>query len=198
MTLIVDTVPSPIGPLSLATDGRALVALEFGEIAALAPRLCARFGAAAAMREAADPLGLASRVRAYLEGDLGALASVPVDGGGTAFQRRVWTALREIPPGETSTYSALAARIGAPRACRAVGLANGRNPIAIAVPCHRVVGAGGALTGYAGGLERKRWLLAHEGARLPLETKGAADRAAPRLRGATLGANGVSESRSVV
>lgn len=173
MTLIVDTVPSPIGPLSLATDGRALVALEFGEVAVLARRLRARFGAAVAMREALDPLGLASRVRAYLAGDLGALASVPVDGGGTAFQRRVWTALREIPPGETSTYSAVAARIGAPRACRAVGLANGRNPIAIAVPCHRVVGAGGALTGYAGGLDRKRWLLAHEGAALPLLARAA-------------------------
>jgi methylated-DNA-[protein]-cysteine S-methyltransferase len=168
MILLVDAVPSPLGPISLAADGRALVALEFGSPDALAPRLRARLGEAVALRDAGDPLGLSSRLRAYLAGDLAALADVPADGGGTPFQRRVWAALREIPAGETTTYGAIAARLGVAgdfRAARAVGLANARNPIAIAVPCHRVIGADGSLTGYAGGLERKRWLLAHERAR---------------------------------
>lgn len=163
MNLAIDTFTSPIGPLTLATDGRALVALDFGTPAGPTPaRLRARFGPGVAIREARDPEGFTSRVRAYFAGDLGALGGCPVDGGGTPFQRRVWAALREIGPGETLSYSALAARIGMPRASRAVGLANGRNPIAIAVPCHRVIGADGSLTGYGGGLERKRWLLAHE------------------------------------
>ncbi len=128
----------------------------------MAARLRARYGEGVAFAPRGDPLGLAGRVRAYFEGDLLALAAVPVDGGGTPFQRRVWAALRDIPAGATESYSALAARIGMPRAARAVGLANGRNPVAIAVPCHRVVGADGSLTGYAGGLQRKRWLLDHE------------------------------------
>ncbi len=165
--IFLDTVPSPVGPITLAADARALVALEFGEPEALVPRLRSRFGDDVALRAATDPLGLSSALRAYLAGQLAALGDVPVDGGGTPFQRRVWAALREIPPGETASYSEIAARIGADgfRAARAVGLANARNPIAIAVPCHRVVGADGSLTGYAGGVERKRWLLAHERAR---------------------------------
>ncbi len=85
-----------------------------------------------------------------------------MDAGGTAFQRRVWGALREIPPGRTRSYGQLAAAAGRPRAARAAGAANGANPVSLVVPCHRVVGADGRLTGYGGGLERKRWLLAHE------------------------------------
>ena len=162
MELLVDSFDSPLGPVSLASDGRALVALEFCSRQAMASRLRARFGKGVALRAVPDPLGLTGRARAYFAGDLGALAAVPVEGGGTPFQRRVWAALRDIPAGETESYSALAARLGAPRAARAVGLANGRNPVAIAVPCHRVLGADGSLTGYAGGLERKRWLLQHE------------------------------------
>jgi methylated-DNA-[protein]-cysteine S-methyltransferase len=168
MILLVDSFLSPLGAVSLASNGRALCALEFGGCDSLAQRLRARFGEDAELREVADPQGFTSRARAYFAGELDALSQVPVDGGGTAFQRKVWTALREIRPGETATYSALAARLGIPRARRAVGLANARNPVAIAVPCHRVVGADGKLTGYAGGLERKRWLLAHESVRLPL------------------------------
>ena len=86
--------------------------------------------------------------------------------GGTPFQQTVWSALREIPVGTTRTYAQLAASIGRPSAPRAVGLANGQNPVSIVIPCHRLIGSSGALTGYAGGLERKRWLLRHEGARL--------------------------------
>ncbi len=91
-------------------------------------------------------------------------AHVVVDTGGTEFQRRVWAELRAIPPGSTRTYGELAARLGGPNASRAVGLANSQNPLSIVVPCHRLVGSDGSLTGYAGGLARKQWLLRHEGA----------------------------------
>lgn len=100
----------------------------------------------------------------YLAGALDALDGVAVATAGTAFQRRVWNELRAIPAGTTISYAELARRIGQPSAVRAVGLANGANPVGIVVPCHRVVGSDGSLTGYGGGIERKRWLLAHEGA----------------------------------
>ena len=100
--------------------------------------------------------------RRLFAGELSAIDDLPVESGGTEFQRAAWKALRRIPAGETRSYGAQAAAIGRPAAVRAVGLANGANPIGVIVPCHRVVGANGTLTGYAGGLERKRWLLAHE------------------------------------
>jgi methylated-DNA-[protein]-cysteine S-methyltransferase len=106
---------------------------------------------------------MCARVRDYLGGDLDALAPVVVETGGTPFQRSVWTALRDIPPGTTVSYRELARTIGSPAAVRAVGAANGANPISIVIPCHRVIGSDGSLTGYAGGMERKRWLLEHEG-----------------------------------
>jgi len=95
---------------------------------------------------------------------------LPLDGTGSTFERRVWDLLRTIPYGATTSYGALARRLGDPRATRAVGAANGKNPIPIIVPCHRVLGARGELTGFGGGLDRKRWLLEHEGALLRLET----------------------------
>ena len=103
-------------------------------------------------------------LEAYFTGDLTALDSLEVETAGTPFQRAVWSALRRIPAGQTLSYGALAAQIGKPSAVRAVGLANGANPIGVVVPCHRVIGANGDLTGYGGGLARKRWLLEHEGA----------------------------------
>jgi methylated-DNA-[protein]-cysteine S-methyltransferase len=109
-----------------------------------------------------NPGGLTAALRAYFAGDLGAIDGLPVATGGTDFQRAVWAALREIPCGETRSYGELAQRIGHPTAVRAVGLANGANPVAVVVPCHRVIGADGSLTGYGAGIERKRWLLAHE------------------------------------
>lgn len=109
-------------------------------------------------------------LQAYFEGERGAIDALPVAMAGTAFQRLVWTALRAIPCGQTLSYGALAQRIGRPTASRAVGLANGSNPISVIVPCHRVIGANAALTGYGGGIERKRWLLEHEGARLSATT----------------------------
>lgn len=99
----------------------------------------------------------------YFDGDLQAFDQTPVCMRGTAFQELVWTALRTIPAGRTWTYGQLAKELGRPQAARAVGHANSQNPIAIIVPCHRVIGASSSLTGYAGGLERKQWLLGHEG-----------------------------------
>ena len=113
---------------------------------------------------AANPAGLSAAIRAYFDGKLEAIDGLPVATGGTPFQRKVWQALRQIPCGRTLSYGALAKRIGRETAVRAVGHANGDNPISIVVPCHRVIGANGTLTGYGGGIERKRWLLAHEGA----------------------------------
>jgi methylated-DNA-[protein]-cysteine S-methyltransferase len=109
-----------------------------------------------------DPTGMCNRLAAYFAGDLHAFDGVALDAGGTPFQQRVWAALREIPAGETISYLTLARRIGDPTAARAVGAANGSNPIAIVVPCHRVIASDGRLSGYAGGVHRKRWLLDHE------------------------------------
>ena len=121
---------------------------------------------------AATPPEIRGPLEAYFAGEVTSIDGIPVDAGGTPFQRQVWTALRQIPAGSTTTYGQLAARIGRPSACRAVGLANGSNPVAIVVPCHRVIGANGTLTGYGGGLARKRWLLDHErGGALPFTTE---------------------------
>lgn len=115
------------------------------------------------LEEGRAPSPARRALEAYLAGDLRALERVASETGGTPFQREVWRALREIPAGCTVSYGALAARIGRPAAVRAVGLANGANPVGVVVPCHRVIGANASLTGYAGGLSRKHWLLAHEG-----------------------------------
>ena len=115
-----------------------------------------------------------TRVRAYFHGDLTALDDIPVHCRGTAFEEQVWAALRTIPPGTTLTYRKLAELVGRPRAIRAVGRANALNPICLVVPCHRIVGSDGDLTGYAGGIWRKRWLLAHEGAPPARQTEAAA------------------------
>ncbi len=162
MTLEVAEFHSPIGTIMLAVREGALAALVFAEgWPDRRARLVKRFGDVD-LRGAADPAGVSGRLAAYFAGDLGALDAIAVDSGGTPFQRRVWAALRTIPPGETVSYQTLARRIGAPTAVRAVGAANGDNPVGIVVPCHRVIGADGSLTGYAGGIERKRWLLTHE------------------------------------
>jgi methylated-DNA-[protein]-cysteine S-methyltransferase len=118
-----------------------------------------------------DPFGLTARFAAYFAGDIHAIDDIPTATAGTAFQREVWRALRDIPAAQTISYGQLAERIGRPRAVRAVGLANGSNPIGVVVPCHRVIGANGSLTGYGGGLHRKEWLLAHE--RLHMQHDGA-------------------------
>ncbi len=112
--------------------------------------------------DASRPSAARRSLQAYFDGDLDAIGDQPTATNGTDFQRTVWEALRRIPVGHTVSYGALAVRIGRPTAARAVGLANGANPVAIVVPCHRVIGADDSLIGYGGGLDRKRWLLAHE------------------------------------
>jgi methylated-DNA-[protein]-cysteine S-methyltransferase len=123
------------------------------------------------------PHSLSDAITRYFAGDLAALNALPVATAGTPFQRSVWSALREIPHGTTMTYAELAQQIGKPTATRAVGLANGSNPIGVIVPCHRVIGSNVSLTGYGGGIDRKRWLLDHEsaGANPPLYTRTASN-----------------------
>jgi len=115
-----------------------------------------------ALSPARNPHGLTEAIARYFAGGLDAIDDLPVKTAGTDFQRKVWRALRDIPCGTTISYGELARRIGQPHAVRAVGTANGANPIGVVVPCHRVIGANGSLTGYGGGMERKRWLLDHE------------------------------------
>jgi methylated-DNA-[protein]-cysteine S-methyltransferase len=162
MSLVLATHETPLGTLAIGLDGAALCALDFEEGAStLAARLTRRFGRAPARDDAAAH-PVIERLERYFGGDLRALDDLSVAGGGTPFQARVWAALRTIPPGETRSYADIAAAVGAPDAVRAVGAANGKNPIALVVPCHRVIGKDGTLTGYAGGLWRKEWLLKHE------------------------------------
>lgn len=163
-TLTLDRVTTPVGEALLVTDADGAVrALDFADYEARMLRLLGRHSPGAALAEGDAPEPVRRAVAAYFDGDLRALEGLTVKIGGTVFQNAVWTALRAIPAGETRSYGQLAAAVGAPKAVRAVGLANGQNPVAVIVPCHRVIGANGTLTGYAGGLERKRWLLGHEG-----------------------------------
>jgi len=165
MAVDVAVVKSPIGALTVAQGPEGLVGIEFGDIAPdeLARRLSRRIGPCT-LTVAMHPA--AAAVHAYFTGKLVAIQMLAVTPMGTPFQRMVWTALRRIPAGQTVSYSELAARIGKHSAVRAVGAANGENPIPVVVPCHRVIGADGSLVGYGGGIERKRWLLKHEGALL--------------------------------
>lgn len=161
-TLQLTAVESPIGTILLVADGADLVALDFvGYEARMNRFLTQRYGTFA-LEDVGDRHSYGERLRAYLSGDLAALDAIPVQTAGTAFQQQVWHGLRSIPPGEVRSYGTLAAQLGRPTAARAVGMANSRNPIALVLPCHRVVGANAALTGYAAGLERKAWLLEHE------------------------------------
>jgi methylated-DNA-[protein]-cysteine S-methyltransferase len=153
-------VDSPIGPLTLVAVDGVLAGLYMRDQRHLPP--VETFGE----RDAELFTEAAGQLRAYFDGRLTEF-DVPTTMMGTAFQREVWAALRDIPYGETLSYGQLADHIGRPKAARAVGLANGRNPIGIIVPCHRVVGSTGSLTGYGGGLERKRHLLGLELAHRP-------------------------------
>ena len=153
---------SPIGEIVLVSAGTNMCAIDYKDCAVRMHRLMSkRFGAFRLARSFEEPTEV-FRLKEYFAGDLGALETLPVDIEGTAFQNAVWQALLLIPVGTTQTYGWLAREIGRPQAVRAVGAATSRNPIALIVPCHRLVGANGKLTGYAGGLRRKEWLLAHE------------------------------------
>lgn len=163
MQLWLDLLPSPVGELSLVSDEQgALRALEFDSNDERLHRLLRRHYREYRLAKGRAPAPVREALDAYFSGDPSHLDAVPVATGGTEFQRLVWQALRRIPPGTTISYGELAARIGRPGASRAVGLANGANPVSIVVPCHRVIGANGTLTGYGGGLARKRWLVEHE------------------------------------
>jgi methylated-DNA-[protein]-cysteine S-methyltransferase len=163
---LLERVNTPTGAMLLVTDAEhRLRALDWEDHAPRMNRLLQRhYGDAVQLRETTRPSEAKRALKTYFEGDLNAVITLPTATNGTDFQLMVWRALREIPAGQTLSYSALAAKIGRPAAARAVGLANGSNPIAIAVPCHRVIGANAALTGFGGGLERKHWLLRHENA----------------------------------
>ena len=165
LRLLIDKLATPIGELVLICDeeGR-LRATDWTNYDERMQKLLARhYGQDNfALVPAHDPYGLVTAMAAYFDGNIQAIDSLPVAAEGTAFQKGVWQALRFIPGGQTISYGELAARLGKPAAMRAVGLANGANPVGIVVPCHRVIGANGSLTGYGGGLDRKRWLLNHE------------------------------------
>ncbi|MEP6730961.1 MAG: methylated-DNA--[protein]-cysteine S-methyltransferase [bacterium] len=154
---------SPVGEMLLVSDDEGrLRALDFGDYESRLHRLLRLHYRHYVLDDLPVPIGIVQRLSAYFGGELSAIDDIPVATEGTAFQRAVWSALRSIPVSSTTTYGALAKVVGRPGASRAVGLANGANPIAIVVPCHRVIGADGNLTGYGGGLPRKRWLLQHE------------------------------------
>jgi O-6-methylguanine DNA methyltransferase len=154
---------SPLGPIHVATRAGTLCALSFDDCWAQEQQyLVRRFGVAAfEPGRCADAI---AALVAYFDGDIHALAALRTEPGGTPFQSRVWRTLCDIPAGQTWSYRELAVSIGEPTAVRAVAAANGRNPIPLIIPCHRVIGSDGRLVGYGGGLERKAWLLRHEGA----------------------------------
>jgi methylated-DNA-[protein]-cysteine S-methyltransferase len=178
MTVLVDDIETPIGNILVAAQHETIVAIEMGAARdrtamksrdvpgmerRFRERLARRFGGA---RTALAPRSSSVRraIERYFEGDVDALDALDVDPGGADFDARVWALLRTIPAGHTMTYGEVAARAGSPGAARAAGRAVGSNPIPIVIPCHRVVGKNGSLTGFGGGLSRKLWLLEHEGA----------------------------------
>ena len=164
--LIYDTVATPIGTVVLVVDGERLCSLDYADYEQRMMTLLQKRYGAVQLSKMNDPCGFSSRVQRYFAGDFGCLDEIPVSVGGTPFQQQVWERLRAIPVGKTVTYGEMAAQLGKPKAYRAVGASNALNPIALVLPCHRVVGSNAALTGYAGGLERKQWLLRHEGVKL--------------------------------
>jgi methylated-DNA-[protein]-cysteine S-methyltransferase len=166
MELLIDRFDSALGKILLVSDGERLCALDYADYEHRMTMLLRRHYPDFHLRKTIDPQGFSSLIRAYLVGDIACVNRIPIETGGTAFQQQVWSALRTIPSGTVLTYGELATQVGKPTAYRAVGMTNALNPIAIVVPCHRLVGANGSLTGYAGGLERKRWLLQHEGVRV--------------------------------
>ncbi|TPG59283.1 methylated-DNA--[protein]-cysteine S-methyltransferase [Ewingella americana] len=183
LTLVSETIDTPLGELEIVTDQQGqLRALEWADFHHRLLQLLVRhYGVAVSPKEMGSKITLSGaktsfslnqdsvdaavrqRIQDYFSGDLHAIDSLPVATAGTEFQRRVWQMLRTIPCGQIMTYGQMAAKLDNPGASRAVGLANGSNPISVVVPCHRVIGSNGALTGYAGGVDRKKWLLIHEG-----------------------------------
>ncbi len=162
MQLFVERIKTPIGPLLITLDGKALANVAFADREERRAGELARDFPDAQVKRAPKPTHFATALAGYFDGDIYAIDKLPVIDFGTAFQRLCWTALRRVRPGTTRSYGEHARMIGRPNASRAVGAANGFNPISIVVPCHRLVGANGSLIHYGGGLERKRWLIDHE------------------------------------
>jgi methylated-DNA-[protein]-cysteine S-methyltransferase len=155
---------TPIGAMLLVTDeDGALRALDFEDYESRMKELLRLQVGAVTLEEGRAPKAMRSALSAYFDGDFAALKTIAWRVAGTPFQRKVWRALPKIPAGKTMSYGALALRLGAPNAMRAVGHANGSNPISVVIPCHRLIGANGSLVKYGGGLHRKQWLLRHEG-----------------------------------
>ena len=170
MSLEIVEITSPIGKLVLAFREEMLTGLAFEDgWGKVRDHLNRRFAEPRFRKGKGNP-EVVENLRAYMKGKLETLSSIPADPGGTPFQADVWMQLRKIPIGSTVSYGELARAIGRPQAVRAVGAANGANPISIVIPCHRVIAANGDLWGYGGGLDRKRWLLGHEGA-VPAESR---------------------------
>ncbi|WP_262693943.1 methylated-DNA--[protein]-cysteine S-methyltransferase [Kordiimonas aquimaris] len=165
--LVRTEIPSPIGPVALVLDGDTVVICEFADRASRVERQLSRFYGGREVITGSAPHEVAEAFKAYFDGDRDALDILKTNPVGTDYERTVWKALRTIPGGTTDSYGALAKRLNS--SPRAVGRANGRNPVGLIHPCHRIIGADGSLTGYAGGLERKEWLLVHEGAIMDLK-----------------------------
>jgi methylated-DNA-[protein]-cysteine S-methyltransferase len=159
-----DRLQTPIGVALLVTDADGVLrALDWEDYAPRMKELLRLHHGAVTLKEAPAPAPMRAALTGYFKGDLDRLADVAWRVAGTPFQQKVWSALPKIPAGQTMSYGALAAQLNAPNAMRAVGHANGSNPISVVVPCHRLIGADGKLVKYGGGLDRKRWLLRHEG-----------------------------------
>lgn len=162
-----DTIATPIGDMLIGVDAQERLCIA--DFADYEPRMRLLLrrqypSGNVELTKGRAPNHIRDPLSAYFGGELTAIDSIAVETGGTEFQRRLWRALRDIPAGQTTTYGDLARRLNAPQAVRAIGAANGANPISVVLPCHRVIGADGRLTGYGGGIARKRWLLTHEGA----------------------------------
>jgi methylated-DNA-[protein]-cysteine S-methyltransferase len=165
VTILLDRIHTPIGSMLIAADreGNLRVCLFAEDKEILRRYLRLQCGPRDfTLEHSLNPHGLSAAITRYFAGELDAINRIPVETGGTGFQQKVWRALRTVPCGTTTSYGTLARQIGHPAAVRAVGTANGANPVAVVLPCHRVIGANGSLTGYGGGIERKRWLLDHE------------------------------------
>ncbi len=182
MDLLVSRLDTPLGPLTLASTPNGLAGLAFDDrVDGLWCFLEGRFGTIDT-RPHPDRDPAAADIRTYFDGTIAALDNIRTDAGGSEFQQKVWSALRRIPGGGTTSYGALARSIGQPTGFRAVATANATNPVAIVIPCHRVIHADGSISGYGGGVERKRWLLRHEADNLPFALGATIDVTAEALQ----------------
>lgn len=163
---LTNRIQTPIGDMILVARDGVLLLLEFEDATGRVEREMKLRFKNHELQQTENPFGLSQIMRDYFSGSISAINNILTDGGGTAFEKQVWAELRKIPTGSTVSYGSIARKLGDINMSRAVGTANGRNPIAIVVPCHRVIGADGSMTGYGGGIARKEWLLRHEGALL--------------------------------